>query len=504
MAGMRGAITAAGRTVPVLSELHTRWLESRGIDPELAVRFGISSADDGALRFPRFEDGVEVGVKFRKPGKKFTQKTGSKSVFWPSADVLDDPALADGTYPLIITEGELDALSAMGAGYPHTVSVPNGVGGATGEASPDGIEVGNFAFMWNAREKLKKIKRFIVAVDSDPDGQRLAVDLFRLLGAGRCSFVTYQEGCKDLNDVLQAQGIDGVRAVIDGARPYPVRGLYQFSDYPVVPPLQKIGTGWPTLDQHMGLFPGAFTVVTGVPGQGKTTWVLNLSVNIARAHGWRTAVFSPEMPTVPHLFNKLRRIASGLPLYRVEQDRDLCGRVDRFLNDAFCLIDADPVEGIDEDMTLEWVIERAHDAVHRHGIQHLVVDPWNEVEHARPHNESMPDYIGRGIRQLKRFAKDRQVAVTVIVHPTKAVGQSETPRLPTLYDCEGSAHWYNKPDLGIVVGRDPENPMGDETIIRVAKVRFDETGERGDVKLRYIKDSCRFEMLAPLTQENAA
>jgi twinkle protein len=497
MVGMRAAIIADGRTVPVLSDLHTRWLESRGIDPELAARWQVTT-DDGELKFPRFDGGVEVGAKFRGPNKKFRQTTGSKSVFWPTADILDDPALADGTYPLIITEGEIDALTAMGAGYPHTVSVPNGGQATAGMRTAEEDETGHYAFMWHARAKLKPIKRFILATDADETGRAIAAELARRLMAGRCSFVTYPEGCKDLNDVLKAHGVEGVREVIDGARPYPVRGLYQFSDYPVVPPLQKIGTGWATLDRHMGLFPGAFTVVTGVPGQGKTTWALNLSVNIARVHGWRTAVFSPEMPTVPHLFNKLRRIASGLPLYRVEQDRDLCGRIDRFLNDAFCLIDADPVEGIDEDMTLEWVIERAHDAVHRHGIQHLIVDPWNEVEHARPHNESMPDYIGRGIRQLKRFAKDRQVAVTVIVHPTKAVGQSETPRLPTLYDCEGSAHWYNKPDLGIVVGRDPENPMGDETIIRVAKVRFDETGERGDVKLRYVKDSCQFVMLAPL------
>ena len=104
----------------------------------------------------------------------------------------------------------------------------------------------------------------------------------------------------------------------------------------------------------------------------------------------------------------------------------------------------------------------------------------------------MPDYIGRGIRMLKRFAKERQVAVTVIVHPTKAVG-GENPRMPNLYDCEGSAHWYNKPDLAVVVGRDPEIP--DQTILRIAKVRFDETGMKGDVFMKYVADSCRFEML---------
>lgn len=108
----------------------------------------------------------------------------------------------------------------------------------------------------------------------------------------------------------------------------------------------------------------------------------------------------------------------------------------------------------------------------------------------------MPDYIGRGIRMLKRFAKERQVAVTVIVHPTKAVA-GDNPRMPNLYDCEGSAHWYNKPDLGVVVGRDPEDPSSPDTIIRIAKVRFDGTGEKGDVRMRFDRDTARFEMLDP-------
>jgi len=482
-----------------LSPLHIQWLEEkRGISAETATRFGLYTAD-GALVFPFLENGKEVAAKYRGPQKKFWQRAGGKRTFW-NADALDDPGFVSGELPLVITEGEIDALTAIQCGFPLTVSVPDGAPPASDEpvqeTGPDADRTGKFEFMFNNRDRLRKGKRFILAVDSDAPGQRLAAELVRRLGAGRCSFVTYPEDCKDLNEVLLEHGADAVAEVLNGAKPYPVQGVYTFADYPPAEPIRRISTGWPTLDQHFGLFPGAFTVVTGIPGHGKTTWVMNLSCNIARMHGWRTAVFSPEMPTVPHLFDKLRRIASGLPLYRVMQDRDILRKTDQFLNDAFVLIDADPEDGMDGDMTLEWIVERAHDAVHRFGIKHLIIDPWNEVEHAKPAHESMPDYIGRGIRMLKRFAKERQVAATVIVHPTKAVG-GDQPRMPNLYDCEGSAHWYNKPDLGVIVGRDPENPMGGSTIIRIAKVRFDETGERGDVVLRYDRETCRFEMLDP-------
>jgi twinkle protein len=481
----------------MISDRHLAWLESRGISAETAVRHGLSTVDGSVLAFPFIEGGKAVGTKFRGPNKKFWQNAPARKTFW-NADALDDPGLAAGTLPLIITEGEIDAMTAIECGWPLAVSVPEGAPNETDTVAED--DTGKLACVYNNRDRLKRVKRFVLAVDNDAPGQRLAAELVRRLGAGRCAFVTYPEGCKDLNDTVVAHGSEAVTAVINGAKPYPTTGLYQLSDYPAVEPIRRIGTGWATLDKHFGLFPGAFTVVTGVPSHGKTTWVMNLSCNIARLHGWRTAVFSPEMPTVPHLHNKLRRIASGGCLERLMANAKDLRATDQFLNDAFVFIDADPETGPDEEMTLDWVIGRARDAVHRYGIKHLVIDPWNEVEHDKPRDVSMPDYIGQGIRLLKRFAKTYQVAVTVIVHPTKAVGGDE-PRTPNLYDCEGSAHWFNKPDLGVIVGQEAERPG--QTLIRIAKVRFDETGEKGDVFMKFNRDSCRFEMLDLSYQEAA-
>ena len=65
-----------------------------------------------------------------------------------------------------------------------------------------------------------------------------------------------------------------------------------------------------------------------------------------------------------------------------------------------------------------------------------------------------------------------------------------------------SAHWFNKCDHGIVIDRpDPEK---DEALVRVAKVRFEETGEKGAIRLRFDRYSARFDMLAPDYTEAAA
>lgn len=479
--------------------------ERRGISGETAARYGVFTARHKAdqvipdssgniVVFPFIENGIAVNEKFRGPGKKFWQRGGGRRTFW-NADALDDPGLIAGHMPLVITEGEIDALTAIDCGFPLTVSVPDGAPGVPEGTEPSDLapidpgseSSGKFEFLWNNRDKLKKIRRFILAVDNDAPGKRLAAELARRLSAARCWFVEYPPGCKDLNDVLMQAGPEAVASVLNAAKPYPVRGLYRLSDYPEVEPIAAVSTGWWTVDKNLKLFPGEFMVVTGIPSHGKSTWVLNLLCNIAAAHGWKSAVFSPEMPTVPHLRDKLRRIKGG-----ARPD------VDAFIDEYFRFIDADPTGRQDEDFDLDWILDKATDAVLRDGIRLLLIDPWNEVEHARRRDETVTDYIGRSIRAMKRFARLYEVAVVVIAHPTKDVGRDGKSRPPTLYDIEGSAHWFNKCDHGIVIDR--PNSYTDEAVIRVAKVRFDETGERGEIRMNYERDTCRY---VPLRIENS-
>jgi len=119
-----------------ISVKHLEWLEGRSISVEAATNMGLYSArrettgvepdEDGRiLVFPYLENGVEVNAKYRAPGKRFWQKQGGKKVLW-NRDILQDPSLLDGSHPLVITEGEMDALAVITAGYPFVVSVPDG------------------------------------------------------------------------------------------------------------------------------------------------------------------------------------------------------------------------------------------------------------------------------------------------------------------------------------------------------------------------------------------
>lgn len=235
-----------------------------------------------------------------------------------------------------------------------------------------------------------------------------------------------------------------------------------------------------------------FLVSKGFIPTHNSTWVLNLVVNLAESHGWRSAIFSPEMPTVPHLRDKLRRIR--LRKKPLELDWEELAAADQWINDNMVFIDADPSgEPDDDEFDLDWILERAADAVRRDGVRILVIDPWNEIEHARYKSESTTEYIGRSIRALKRFAQLFGVAVIVVAHPTKDVAKDGKNRAPSLYDIDGSAHFFNKCDHGVIIDR--PNAERDESDIRIAKVRFEESGDKGMIKMSFNRESSRFEVL---------
>ena len=127
---------------------------------------------------------------------------------------------------LIICEGEMDALSFMEAGITSAVSVPNGAVQKLSDGTIDPKEDKTFAFLWEAKDQLDSVSKIIIATDNDSAGKTMGKELARRIGRDRCWTVSWPDDCKDANDILCLYGREGLRDLIDSAKPWPVSGIY--------------------------------------------------------------------------------------------------------------------------------------------------------------------------------------------------------------------------------------------------------------------------------------
>jgi twinkle protein len=448
----------------MIHDKHKDWLQGRGIDPILAEKLGLSTITDSGgnwLTVPYVERGVTVNHKYRlTKEKRHRMDADAPLVLW-NHDVLLRPEVQAGA-PVIICEGEWDALVLIQCGFQHVMSVPNGAP-ATETENP--FEARRYEFIQRSRDLIDKVKTFVLATDGDEPGRVLAADLARLLGPERCRFVEWAADAKDANEVLTMHDASTLRANIDNAKPYPVKGLYRLDDFPEPPAIQSLEIGMDGMDDVFRLVPGTFTVITGYAGRGKTSLMMVMLAKLLKRGVPMTLASFETMPR-PIIERRMRAALYECP----EFDRRALSRgpADGLLADKLGIIAQTP-ENEDQEMDLDYLLDLAKVAVMRDGSRLLVIDPWNEIEHKRLSAESETDYIGRAIRALKRFARLYECAVWLVAHP-------RTPRMdgklkmPTLYDISGSANFANKADYGIVVHR--EDVRGTRVIFRVIKVRM--------------------------------
>jgi twinkle protein len=468
--------------IEMLIDQHRQWLEARGFTEETITKFDLHTHSDGRsqwLRVPFVENGVAVNHKWRKTVAKIHRMDTDAPLllFNPSAVHL----AAHSAGKLIITEGEWDALIALQCGWEAVTSVPNG---APQQATEDVFDARRYDWFQRHRKDLDRISQFVLATDGDDPGRLLAADLARLLGPERCMFVDYPAGTKDLNDVFLKLGEDAVSEVLALAKPYPVAGLYTFEDFPEPPPFTAVGSGIEGLEDLWPVVPGTLSVVIGYPGHGKSSAVLCAAAHLVK-QGMPLAVGSFETMVKPVLLKRLRAC-----YYQCDElDRRVRehGAADDVFKTKLRIITNLHVTE-ETELTIEAIIELATVAVIRDGIRLLILDPWNEIEHKRMGGENETDYTGRAIRMLKRFARDFQCAVWLVVHPRKFFGGAERRR-PDLGDASGSQAYENKADYGVSFWRTPDDFLE----AAVIKKRMGLPGAYGQVKLIWREATSSYE-----------
>ena len=458
------------------------WFASRGITAEVVTQEGITQAArsfpqtsqvEKCIVFPYMVEGELVNRKYRTARKHFMLESGAELVPWRIDHIRETPEC-------IITEGEMDALSFIVAGRDDVISVPNG-------AQKNLTWLDRFI-----ETHLENKERIYIAADTDAKGLDLRAELVRRFGEEKCRIVTYGEGCKDANELLQKSGVEAVRKSIEEAQEVPLEGIYTASDVKeellalFEKGLQKgavLGMG--ELDDMLSLEVGRLMIVTGIPGDGKSEFLDEMAVHLSLNYDWRCAWFSPENFPVtlhhPKLIEKLigKRFLKGL-ITPIEFETAV-----NYLSHNF--FDILPEEGY----RVDTILEKAEALVRRKGIRVFILDPYNCLEHQIPTGQSETQYISEFLEKLRSFARRRQVLVVLAAHPTKMKRDPLTKQfpVPTMYDISGSAAFFNKADFGIAIERDRTKEV---TRVHVQKVKFRHLGYPGVASFKYNTHNGRF------------
>lgn len=470
------------------------WLETRSIDPDVAKIMGATAfkkKNRDVIGFAYGQEDKVEGIKYRSINDKIFWWEGNSKTLWGRYKPNKDLKTLDDT--IIITEGEMDALSVNTALKDHLniecYSVPNGSPNKISDGKFDEKESGRFQYVWEERDKFEGKTRVVLATDNDSAGDVLAYELGRRLNLARCYRVDYGE-YKDMNELLMNEGKLAVIKAITNAQPIPMHNLNSIQEYATdfqdlydngQP--KGITTGLPTVDEIFTLSEGNLVVVSGMPGDGKSAFIDQLCVNVAKNFGWKTCFASFEKPIILHSA-QLSELYSGKPFFdrgngrMTQEEKDVS---ELFIKENFLF--QDYFGG--ELPTIEAVLEKARSAVLRHGIKILVIDPFNYLHYEKVGLDT--DAISDMLTKIQLFCKQHSVLCFFVCHPAKPTERTGKKQVVTGLDIAKSMSFYAKADIGLTVYR-----TADSVQIHNWKTRFTWWGKVGMVELDFDIENGRY------------
>lgn len=289
------------------------------------------------------------------------------------------------------------------------------------------------------------------------------------LGDTRCSWVEFTDDAPTPHAVARELGKDYLANAIAAARPMWTDEICTMDDVPEPGPELVYETGIRGLDDEgLRLVRPAFMPVIGPYGSGKSVLLRQLAVSLWKLHGWRTLLTSFEEKIKPRYRRDLRRHMLAKPMdFWTDED---VARADDEIRDAFRFLRRKRGAYLD----LERLLNRIEYAVKVYGVDVVIIDPVNELDHDVGKYQSKTDYMGKFIMALKQLADDYNLLMIVAAHPPKDGVEKRLAKgkLLTLNDGADTAHWGNKADIGWAVWRPS---LDGPTYLHVDKVKDHET-----------------------------
>ena len=449
------------------------WLKDRGLTEEVLKGAGIGWVQSVGRSVGRATGPGWVTLPVKDGAKcRALDPTSSTRYMMQGKPGLFRPYGIDPSKPLVITAGEIDALSWAVAGHRNTVA------GTTGESS--------WSDEWTAL--LADCDDLVVVYDNDDPGRAGAKAMADRLGHHRVRIGHIPDPHKDSNDALKAGVLDPA-LIIDAAKHVPHEGvttlqeagdlyLRQFDN-----PGSMIGapTGWADLDHLLGGWrDGEVTLVTGDTGCGKTT--LASQAALIQSKAGRGVLMCPfELGAVRQVGKWVRQELRCAPT-DVERGR---------LVDSLATLVGLPLwmYSARGELNVETVRQTLLYSIHRLGTRFIVLDHLHFVAGEGQGERSRLDGL---MRVCAEVAVDTGAHILALAHPSKMSRDQGDNGIVQANDLKGSSGLKQLADNVLSVWRPRNDDRSDvvdgagygSTVVYVMKCRS-EYGREGAVSLRY-------------------
>ena len=490
MAGYGETIRSAKREY-VLPKIQTTELSQKAID-YMAKRRIIKDTLDAwrveshvwkgqeVYAFQYFDESERlIYVSYRGVGKgaiKGGCEPDTKPILWGMWHV-------DKNQPLVITEGQPDAMCVYQAGYKNVVSVPNGSN--------------NLKWIDNCWEWLQGVKQFIVFGDNDSPGREMAENIKRRL---KNVTILISDKRKDANEVLYFDGPEVLKRMVDDAANAMPAGLLDVSQMPYrSAPINSdtIETGFIEYDEHVEDWKQQeITVVFGRNGEGKTTFMSQVITHCLE-RGTPTFLYSGEMSDHKIQAWLYKQLIGGNTSYlnlvkgkykdKVEPKPEVVKAIKEWHHDTLYLFDRSEKKVLGQLDSFFSVMELA---AKRFGCKLFVID--NLMSILEENADSLYSDQANFIQRCKDFAVKNWVHVVLLAHPNKLKTELQNAKNGNLEktDISGSNNIPNKADNIIAIERNWGDDREYDEIITSLKDR--ESGQRKVMRFYFSPETLRF------------
>ena len=379
----------------------------RGIKSQVMMDYDIRvKGDDIAFVYYADSEMNEVDmVKYmgfkRVDGKKriFTSKNSKKTLFGKHT-------IGDDCSTIVITEGEVDAMSFACAGI-DAVSVPFGAKWESDSGSDPNME-----WIQNDYDFLERFATIAISMDMDDAGRRATASIIKRLGSSRCRVIELPE--KDANETMLVHGEDVLRSAFESAvyvDPETLHGVEKYKADVHDLLYSDVGHGlplpWDNIPFHIRM--NELTVVTGFNGSGKTMLLNYLCVWFASL-GQRVCIASLEVPVKMNLSYLVRQAIGRESLSQGEFNRGM-----DWLGKSFWFYDH--VGQVDA----EDVLETFAYAYKRYGVTLFIIDSFMKLGFGVDEYNKHKEFMDR----VTAFVNEYDVHVFLVAHARKKESERE-------------------------------------------------------------------------------